>query len=213
MATSGEAEDSRAWSVLIVCTANICRSPVAAGLLEVHMAGTGISVSSAGTRALIDHPPVPEAVDYVRRRTGTTPRTRGTPLTAQLVRGRGLILTMTEQQRAEVVRIAPGALRRVFTLRQFVRLAPHLPPGASYATVCMLAEGVARCRTLAGPARDGEDDIVDPYGGPPTLYEESFALIARASSGIAAVLRARLAVGDTERASPVGDPEPMPPAW
>lgn len=197
-------EDSRAWSVLVVCTANICRSAVAAGLLGVHLSDTGITVSSAGTRAMIGHPPVAEAVDYVRRRNGTTPHTRGTQVTSLLIQGAGLILTMTERQKAEVVQIAPGALRRVFTLRQFVRLSPHLPGGASYPTVCALAEAVARCRAVAGPASDGEDDIMDPYGGPPALYEQSFALIARASSRTAEVLHARLAAGDPELMPPVG---------
>ena len=38
----------------------------------------------------------------------------------------------------------------------------------------------------------GDDDIVDPYGGSPEMYEHSFALIARATSRVADVLRSRL---------------------
>lgn len=202
MATSRGEEVSAGGSVLIVCTANICRSQVAAGLLDVQLTGTGISVSSAGTRAMIGHPPVPEAVDYVRRRTGTTLQGSSEPLTLERVRAAGLILTMTERQRAEVVGIAPGDLRRVFTLRQFVRLAPHLPEGTRYRTVRELAGAVARCRALAGPPADGEDDIEDPYGGQPALYEQSFALIARASARTAELFTARIAAGDAEPLPP-----------
>ena len=196
------AEGARARSLLVVCTANICRSPLAEGLLQVQVAERGLTVRSAGTRALVGHPPVPESVDYLRRRTGLTLQHRGVPLTPQLIQDSGAILTMTERQRAEVVRLAPGALRRVFTLRQFVRLAPHLPGAASYRSVDELAEAVARCRALAGPAVDGEDDVVDPYGGSPEQYEHSFALIARSCSRVAGVLRLRLVCGD---------PEPIPP--
>jgi protein-tyrosine phosphatase len=203
MTSTRPAEDARARTVLVVCTANICRSPLAEGLLQVQVAALGLAVSSAGTRALVGHPPVPESVDYLRRRTGVSLEHRGTALTPQVIRGSGVILTMTERQRAEVVRLAPGALRRVFTLRQFVRLAPHLPGGSAYRGVDELAEAVARCRALAGPATDGEDDIVDPYGGTPEQYEHSFALIARASSRVSEMLHSRLVCPDHEPIPPV----------
>lgn len=197
------ADPDRARSVLVVCTANICRSPLAEELLQMHVARLGLTVRSAGTRALIGHPPIMESVDYLRRRTGVTLEHRGTQLTPQLVQASGVILTMTERQRAEVVRLVPGALRRVFTLRQFVRVAPHLPGPAAYQGVDELAEAVARCRALAGPPRDGEDDITDPYGGAPEQYERSFALIARSTSQAAEVLRARLSCADCEPTSPM----------
>ena len=74
---------------------------------------------------------------------------------------------MTERQRAEVVRLALGRCG-VFTLRQFVRLAPHLPGAASYRSVDELAEAVARCRpSRTGRGRRGRD-VVDPYGGSPS---------------------------------------------
>ncbi len=197
------ARHDRARSVLVVCTANICRSPLAEGLLQMQVAALDLTVRSAGTRALVGHPPIPESVDYLRRRTGVTLEHRGTPLTPQLVHGSGVVLAMTERQRAEVVRLVPGALRRVFTLRQFVRLSPHLPDGAAYQGVDELAEAVARCRALAGPPLEGEDDITDPYGGAPELYEHSFALIARATSRAAEVLRTRLVCSDREPMPPV----------
>ena len=138
------AEGARARSLLVVCTSNTCRSPRAEGLLQVQVAELGLTVRSAGTRALVGHPPVPESVDYLRRRTGLTLQHRGVPLTPQLIQDSGAILTMTERQRAEVVRLAPGALRRVFTLRQFVRFAPHLPGAASYRATASASSSTLR---------------------------------------------------------------------
>lgn len=204
MATNGQSrlvratESDRTRSVLFVCTANICRSPLAEKLLQAQVAGLDLTVRSAGTQALLNHPPVAESVDYLRRRTGATLKHRGVQLTPQLVHGSGAILTMSERQRAEVVSLVPGALRRVFTLRQFVRLAPHLPERTLYRGVDELAEAMARCRAVAGPPRDGEDDIVDPYGGTPEEYERSFALIARGAGRAAELLRARLAGAECE---------------
>lgn len=177
--------------VLVVCTANICRSPVAAALLEDGLTGTGIRVHSAGTRAVTGSRPTPEAVEYVRARTGSAPTSLGTPLIPAQVLAAGLVLTMTEHQRGEVVDLVPSALRRVFTLRQFVRLAPLLPAGDEYAGLGPLADAVAACRPLAPRPPAGADDVPDPYGGPPSRYARSFALIEDAAHDTARVLRAR----------------------
>lgn len=184
--------------ILMVCTANICRSPVAAALLGHHLDGSGVSVDSAGARAVTGHRTDPKAVEYVRRRIGALPALTSTPLTPGAARSAGLVLTMTGQQRGEVARLAPSVLRRAFTLRQFVRIAPLLPPGATYPSIEALAEAAARCRVPAGPVPAGEDDIGDPYGGSPELYEQSFELIAQMCSATAQVLLTRLALRAAE---------------
>lgn len=178
--------------VLVVCTANICRSPVGAALLQEALAGSGIRVRSAGTHAVLGLGPVPEAVNYVHRRTGTVLRGTGTQLTRRHAEGAGLILTMTEAQRTAVVQRAPSALRRVFTLRQFVRITPYLPDGSSYPSVTAVAEAVARCRALAGPPEPIGDDIEDPYGAAPAVYQQSFGFIEDAVSRTSAVLVSRI---------------------
>lgn len=40
------------FSILVVCTANICRSPAAQVLLTARLSGSDVQVESAGTRAL-----------------------------------------------------------------------------------------------------------------------------------------------------------------
>lgn len=182
----------KAAIVLVVCTANICRSPVGAALLKESVASSGIVVKSAGTHAVVGLGPVPEAVNYVHRRTGTVLRGTGTQLTRRYAEGADLILTMTEAQRTSVVQRAPSALRRVFTLRQFVRIAPYLPEGSFYPSVIAVAEAVARFRVLAGPVEPIGDDIEDPYGATPAIYQQSFSIIEEAVSEISAVLASRI---------------------
>jgi len=48
-------------NVILVCTGNICRSPMAEALLAQRLADRGISVSSAGVAALVYHPADPLA--------------------------------------------------------------------------------------------------------------------------------------------------------
>ena len=45
----------QAGSILVVCTGNVCRSPYIERRLRHELAGTGIEVTSAGTRALVGH--------------------------------------------------------------------------------------------------------------------------------------------------------------
>lgn len=42
--------------ILVVCTGNICRSPLAEALLRRELAGRGIEVASAGTSAMVGWP-------------------------------------------------------------------------------------------------------------------------------------------------------------
>ena len=60
-------------SVLFVCTANICRSPTAEGILRSLLAQSGkdggVEIASAGTHDYhVGEPPFPAAVEVARRR-------------------------------------------------------------------------------------------------------------------------------------------------
>lgn len=48
--------DSGTFRVLVICTANICRSPVAQVLLQKALHDYNVLVESAGTRAVEGHP-------------------------------------------------------------------------------------------------------------------------------------------------------------
>lgn len=42
--------------IMFVCTGNVCRSPMGELLMRRYLSGTSITVSSAGTHALVGHP-------------------------------------------------------------------------------------------------------------------------------------------------------------
>src|SRR3546814_10471527 len=61
-----------AWSVLMVCTGNICRSPTAHGMLRHSLQQAGlhevVHVDSAGTHGYhVGEPPDPRSIDTARR--------------------------------------------------------------------------------------------------------------------------------------------------
>lgn len=55
-------------TVLVVCTGNICRSPLAEALLRTRFAGSGLRVHSAGTHALPGVPMTDPAQQVARAR-------------------------------------------------------------------------------------------------------------------------------------------------
>lgn len=176
--------------VLVVCTANVCRSPAAASLLrDLWWPGTGVRVESAGTRA---SPGAPRDTRMRRlvRAAGAVPERGGArPVTAQLVREADLVLTATTAHRAEVLELVPSAVRRTFTLLELARLCADCGPLAGDTTgsrLRALADAAASRRTPPGA---GSDDLPDPHGRGRAAYGRSFAEIERAVTRIGDAVR------------------------
>ena len=169
------------FRLLLVCTGNVCRSPMAERLLVAGLAerssegGRGVEVSSAGTRALAGEAMTPETADLVSRHGGDPAGHRARQVTPQLLAEADLVLALTREHRAAVAQLHPPVLRRVLALREAARLAVLVPPES-------LPEGEeVRWRALVpallaargtAPARPGEDDVVDPYRRGPQVYRQ-----------------------------------------
>jgi protein-tyrosine phosphatase len=150
----------------------------------------GVPVSSAGTHAVPGYPMHPHAARLTAER-GTDPGTfRSRPLHAEQLRAAGLILTATRAQRSACVALAPTALRRTFTLRQFARLATAaidrgcpVPDSQRHPAARLDAAVSAAGRARAGlqpPARPDEDDLTDPVGQPIAEFRRCVHEIERA---------------------------------
>src|SRR5881409_1473690 len=105
--------------VLFVCTGNICRSPLAAALLEraLKERGLDVNVTSAGTGAW-DGAPASEGAYLVGLERGLElSGHRARLLTRELVERADLILTMARHHRARVDEL--GGEGRVFVLGEY----------------------------------------------------------------------------------------------
>ena len=92
-------------SILVVCTGNICRSPIAERLLRQKLPGK--KIDSAGTGALIDHSADADA-KYVAQKHGLSLENHlGKQFTASLGRQYDLILVMEKNHIEQIGRIAP----------------------------------------------------------------------------------------------------------
>lgn len=213
------------FSILIVCTGNICRSPLAEQLLRARLAEAGIraEILSAGTQAMVGNPMEPEAAALAVQ-LGAVPAPHvARQLTEPLIASADLVLTATREHRAEVVTLHPRASRYAFTLPQFARLAaPHTPlveerPTESAASRDPRAPQepqapphnplrthittIAATRGLALPPLDpSTDDIEDPYRQSPDVYARVAHLIDETVTAVATSLAS--ATATAERSTP-----------
>lgn len=108
-------------TILMVCTGNTCRSPMAAALLRHRAAQQGfpVTVISAGTFATRDQPATPEAQAALLARGIDLSDHRSQPLSAGLVEEADLVLTMTASHKQQVLGLVPGAAGKVYTLGEY----------------------------------------------------------------------------------------------
>jgi len=113
-------EHTKTKRILLVCTGNICRSPLAAALLQRALAQRGIDgleVASAGTGAW-DGAPVSEGAYLVGLERGLDLSAhRARLLTRELVEEADLVLTMARHHRARVDE--RGGETHVFVLGEY----------------------------------------------------------------------------------------------
>ncbi|GIW91664.1 MAG: protein-tyrosine-phosphatase [Pirellulaceae bacterium] len=113
--------------IVLVCTGNTCRSPMAEVMLKAmlsrqlgvsadQLSDQGILVVSAGTSALAGAGPAAEAVAVMAQRGLDLSRHEAQPLSDRLVRFADLILTMTEGHRRSILQQWPSAAGRVHLL-------------------------------------------------------------------------------------------------
>ncbi|PJJ55565.1 low molecular weight phosphatase family protein [Compostimonas suwonensis] len=193
--------ESARFAILVVCTGNICRSPLAAQLLRARLAAAGVSASigSAGTFAHVGSSMTDEAAALSLHYGGLPSGHTARQLDVAAVRDADLVLTATREHRSEVVSLLPRASRKTFTLRQFARIVDqlhaeqHVFPIASSddvdASLRMIVDEVAASRGFAPPLDDpADDDVVDPYRQSQAVYDQAGASIDRAVTSIVRAL-------------------------
>ncbi|ROS47971.1 low molecular weight phosphatase family protein [Frigoribacterium sp. PhB24] len=181
--------------LLVVCTGNICRSPLAAELVR---RATPAAVESYGTAALEGHAPPRATLDAARRLGLDLAAHRARQLTVDAVGHAPLVLALAREHRRAVVSLVPRANRSTFTLREFARLTRLVDPDDTDRAMASAPDAAVRLQravALAAARRGSgrlaaadEDDVVDPFGCGPEVYARSTAQIVTATNDVAAYL-------------------------
>lgn len=146
--------------ILLVCTGNTCRSPMAARLLQIALRERNLdrlfNVSSAGIAAISGQPAAGQAIETIAAYGASLEDHRSRMLDRDLVDGSWLILTMTQDHKESVLRLFPQALERVYTLGEF-----------------------------AGEPFGSDWEVPDPYGQSVEVYRRTGEALRRALERVA----------------------------
>lgn len=168
------------FTILAVCTANICRSPLMEHLLRHHLDLEHFEVASAGVMGW-EQAPMDEMAAMELGRLGVTPGSfRSHRLESYLIDSADLILTATKDHRSAVLELNPLALRRTFTLLEFAGLVQLSEPESLEGVL----EAASRMRSQGPKAMD----IEDPYRRSPDVHRGVADNIAGAVESISRVL-------------------------
>ncbi|MET3804075.1 protein-tyrosine phosphatase [Nakamurella sp. UYEF19] len=182
------------FRVLMVCTANYCRSPIAEQLLaSATRTLFGISdtwkIESAGTDASTVRPIHEFSAQVLINREAFVDGHRSREIDPGMLRNTDLILTAAREHRSAVVRMLPAAIGRTFTMLQFARLAGIVDPirsaDAGELGRRLLTEAKA-ARSRLQPVPPEDDDLPDPMGRPLADFE---ACASTLDAVVASVLR------------------------
>lgn len=191
------------FSILMVCTGNICRSPLAEfALLQSVRDLPEIEVGSAGVRAMVGDSMFIDTQE-IAGSYGVEgfEAHRARQISEALIEASDLILTMTRSQRRQVVEISPRATRRVFTIREFARLADATNDddlrnnkenhdGFRANVLREAVQTVKLNRTLDLPAQNIDlDEVVDPYQQSREIHKESAEQLLPAVESVAQLIR------------------------
>jgi protein-tyrosine phosphatase len=171
------------FTVLLVCTGNICRSALAERLGRAYLdqalgdEASAVRLLSAGTQAVVGSGMHPDSALVLRGFGGNADGFAAQQLIDALIMDADLVLTLTRGHRRDVLTLAPRALARTFTLREAADLLRMLgdsveAPGddlAGRARALVMEMATARSRRQSS----ADDDVADPIGKPLEAHQEA----------------------------------------
>jgi protein-tyrosine phosphatase len=170
-------------SILVVCTGNVCRSPIAEGMLrsilQTRFGDAAPSVASAGTAGWVGSAADPSSIAAAAELGIDISAHRARHLELHDVADASLVLAMASEHRDAASRVFPGTVGRIFTLKELVLLLEELPeaPSSGQPDDVLTAQVSAADASRFGAIRDWrqDEDVMDPLG----MRPDAFRAVAR----------------------------------
>ena len=175
-------------AILLLCTANVCRSVMAQAMLSARLAERPppLSVTSAGLLAGGRRPPA-EVVAVMAARGVDVAGHVSRRVTAADLAAADLVLGMAREHARHAVVLRSECWPRTFTLSELLRRgrrAGARAPGEPLGDWLARAGRDRGRHDLLGCGQ--YDDVPDPYGGPLAGYQATASLLDRLTSDLVA---------------------------
>lgn len=174
--------------VLVLCTANVCRSPITAMMLDRELLARGVNavVDSAG---FLDSGAAPcvNMATFGSEKGFDLSFHHSRRLDEWLVQSATVVLTMERRHAREAIMDYGAPPARVHTIGGFLGLARDRPPVDESLEEWLVRNANAR-PIAALLARDGEDEIPDPHGQSRRVHRKAFEQFERVCGELADVL-------------------------
>ena len=171
-------------SILVVCTGNVCRSPIAEAILRStlreRLGESAPSVASAGTSGWAGSLAEEGSIVAAAERGFELSAHRGRRLHERDLSDAALVIAMSSEHRDHIEDLHPRAAARTFTLKELVRLLERLPSREHRSTGERAVDPHATLRDLVGRADErrragdfgnpADEGIIDPLGMPLATY-------------------------------------------
>lgn len=169
---------TRPFTIVLMCTANRIRSPLAENFLRTHLGDLPAEVESVGVEGWEGQPAMPEAVEVAQELGGDLSAHSARPLSAVDLSRADLILGFESRHVKRAISEGNAPPERTFTLPQFVKCIERagVPETGDLVERARAAVELAHEQRSAGPGgsrRTREIEIVDPLGGPKSAYRNT----------------------------------------
>ena len=152
--------------ILVVCTGNICRSPLAEAFLQRSLLARSqrdVWVESAGTAGFRGLPATQGMIDFARSIGLDLSYHRSSPLLPEKIAESDLILCMEDHHRSSVLKMMPSAASRTVLLTHFLEPPQRDteipdPHGGSRSELRTAGERVTEARRVAVSALEKKQE-------------------------------------------------------